>query len=656
MALFDYEYWRGQIKLSKDFIKGFQEKGQVVDQRYRDEEERERLGAKKFNMFWANVGILMSALYGNPPRPVVQREFQDPMDDVARVAATIIQRLLQTGPGGTATDMHNAFIHSVQDRLIPGLGQVWLRYDAKITQVVPMEGMSPVPQLQDENVATDYVHWCDFFWEPCRVWEECGWAARRVWMTKERFERRFPDYKGEVTYKIHKDNVAYEATMSASTPGNESQRRAEVFEIWCKTSNHVYWIADGATEILDKQPPLVRLSRFYPCPKPLAANLTTAKFLPKADYTMVQDQYTQLDDLNQRISLLIDACKVVGVYNKQSDGVQRMLNQGVENQLIPVDNWAMFAESGGIKGSADWLPIEQVAMVLDKLKEQRVDVVQQIYELTGLSDIMRGVTEPRETLGAQKLKAQYSSSRLQLYQGSVATFVAEAMQIKAEIIANNWQPQTILNKSLIMMTADAQLAQQAVALIKQGFHYRINISATQMSIPDYNAEKEERVSYMTAAGQFFSQITPLLQQVPQAAPFFLKMLQWAGTTFQKAGEMESILDEYVRQVEKKLQEPPPPPSPMQQAELDKIKSEAAENYATAEEKRAKAQAPQVNAQAQMMKTQGDLAVQQAQTQGDQARAAAEVAATNAKTEAQIRQGEAKLMFDMMKPEKPDGEA
>lgn len=628
MELYSLEYWKAQIKLSKDFLRDFQEKGQVIDTRYRGEEERETLGAKKVNMFWANTGILGSALYGNPPRPVVQREFQDPMDDIARVASHIIQRLLQTGPGGSSDDMHNAFMHSVQDRLIPGLGQVWLRYDAKVIQINSGPGMPPIQRIMDESAPTDYVHWCDFFWEPCRVWEECGWAARRVWMSKEKFERRFPDYKGEVNYKIHKDNVAYEATQAQ--PSNESQRRAEVFEIWSKNSGTVYWMADGASELLDMKPDPLRLRSFYPCPRPLMANVTTAKMLPRADYTMVQDQYAQLDELNMRISLLVEACKAVGVYNKTNEGIQRMLNQGVENQLIPVDNWAMFAEAGGLKGTMDWLPIEQVAAVIQRLREQVAATVQQIYELTGLSDIMRGISEPRETLGAQKLKAQYSSSRLQLYQLAVATFVTEAMQIKAEIIAKHWQPQSIIQKSLIMSTSDAPLAMQAVQLIKNSWElwYRINVSSTQLSIPDYNAEKEARMEFVTTVGQFVAQITPMVEKNPQSAPFFLKMLQWAAATFQKSGEMESIIDDYVRQVEQKVSQPPPGPSPMQQAELEKTKSEAAENYATAQEKQARAQSAGAQVAVEQMQAQGDIATNQAKAQN-------EIASSQAKTQATV---------------------
>lgn len=680
MALYDYQYWQSQISLSKDFLRTFKESGRMVQEIYRDEcndDNTQGLGSvvKKYNMFWANIGLMKSALYGNPPEAMVRREFDDPNDDVGRVASNIMQRLLQVTPTGRGSDMYNAFTHAIDDRLLPGMGQVWLRYDAKV-QNFPMPDMPQIkiPIVQDEDVLCDWVHWEDFFYQPCRVWEECDWVSRRVWMSKEKFQARFPTLTTEPSYKVPREGFVME--NAGALEGNDALKRAEVFEIWCKTTRKIHWIADGVDHVLDERPDKLNIPGFYPCPRPLMANTTTNKFLAKADYTMAQDQYSQLNVLNARIALLTEACKAVGVYNKSNEGIQRLLNQGVENQLIPVDNWALFAEAGGLKGSMDMLPIDVIIMVIDKLKEQRLDVIQQIYELTGLSDIMRGITSPRETLGAQKLKAQYSSSRLQLQQTSVAIFVAQAMGLKAWIISKHWQPQTIIRKSLIMHTSDAEYAEQAVALIKDSFElmYRVHISNTQMSIPDYNAEKSERIEFISAMGQFVGQATQVLTTTPEAAPFFIKMLQWAAASFAATGEAESILDSFAKQLEEKLKQPPPEPTPEQQAALEKTQSEADENRATAEEKRAKIQAMGVEGQGEMAmaeaeaqanvdqaemdmantqaKTEGNLAVQQAKTEGALVVELTKAEAAERRSENAI---EEQLVKALTTPEKKDGQ-
>jgi hypothetical protein len=558
---YDLDFWKTQITQAKKNQRQFHERGRRIDKRYRAEEQDETsdtagdsMKARVFNLFWANVGILKAALYGNPPLPQVERVFQDQNDDISRVAAEIMRRLLSTDH----QDLIN-FSHAVDDRLIPGMGVLWARYDADV-QTLDVQGV-PVQRIQDERAPLDYVHWQDLFWSPARVWEEVWWVGRRVWMTEEKFKARFPNYKSQVNYVIPKEGAVYDAGRGEAS--NMSLKRAEVIEIWCKHTKQVHWVCATCDEMLDEKPDPLKLANFFPCPRPLAATVSTMKFLPRADYSMVQDQYTQLDELNIRIAYLTSALKVVGVYDKTAVALDRMLNQATENQLIPVDNWAMFAEKGGIKGQVDWLPIDMIATVLKSLREMRVDVVQQIYELTGISDIMRGVTNARETFGAQKLKAQYSSSRLQLYQGQTAEFVGNAMNIKAEIIARHWQPQTILNKSQIMLTPDAQYAPQAIALIKNVFKlaYSIRVSATQMSIPDYNAEKEDRLEFLTKMGQFVGQITPLVEKIPDAGIFLLQIVQWAAAAFQTTGGVETLFDNYIKALQKKMMTPPPPRQP-----------------------------------------------------------------------------------------------
>jgi len=55
-----------------------------------------------------------------------------------------------------------------------------------------------------------------------------------------------------------------------------------------------------------------------------------------------------------------------------------------------------------------------------------------------------------------------------------------------------------------------------------------------------------------------SQITPLVQSAPTAAPFMLKILQWAGAAFATSGGVETLFDNYIRAVEKQLTAPQPP--------------------------------------------------------------------------------------------------
>lgn len=574
---YDIQYWKDQLRLASKELEKFHERGRKTQRRYLDEREANDEQSRKFNLFWANTGVLRSALYANPPKPTVKRQWDDFNDDVGRVAAEILERLLKLGLQRPRGDMDAAFAYATEDRLVPGLGQVWLRYDVQTqTQVVPN---TPVEyeQITDEEAITDYIHWEDFLWSPARVWEDVRWVARQAHMTKEKAVARFGEDKAErLSYSDKFENVDRVGAQD-STPVRRPEATTSVWEIWNKPNRMVYWVSvTDADYLLDRKDDPLGLTDFFPCPKPLTATNSTSNMVPRPDYYMTKDQYEEIDTLNTRINWLVKACKAAGVYDKNAEGIQRLFQQGTENSLIPVDNWAMFAERGGVQGQIDWIPIEQIVKTIDTLSAYRDTLIQQLYELTGISDIMRGATNARETLGAQQLKAQYGSVRLQYVQGTIAEFVQEAMRIKAEIIAKHFQPETMIKKSLIQFTpaVDHQLIQPAIQLIQNTpvASYHLEVEADDMSIPDYAVERSARIEYITAVGQLMSQAWQAIDAEPRFAPLVLQMLQWTAAGFKNGRQLEGVLDQAIEQtlleLQKQAQQPPPPDPAVLEAQAD----------------------------------------------------------------------------------------
>lgn len=537
--------WKAELTSAEKELKRFWERGRRVTKRYMDEADTAGMGfqqsvnADRYNVFWSNVGILKSALYANPPKPLCKREFNDPNDQAGRVASVIMQRMLALPFTNPESDINNAFRQVVDDRLIPGLGQVWMRYDCEIEKT-QVEGID-VEVIKDESVLCDYIYWEDFLWSPARTWAEVRWVARRCWMTKKEFNARFDKkFAGMVSWtKKPQDKMG-----DRVTPETMGIEQTEVFEMWDKTSKTVFWVSKSCDYFLDQRKDPLELEDFFPCPTPIRATFTTSSTIPKCDYLMVQTQYRRLDNLTLRIGMLQDAIQASGVYDKANKELGQILS-GNMNKMIPVDNWAMFAEKGGLKGVVDWFPLQMIVDALDKLRELKNDAKSELFELTGISDIMRGQTNARETLGTQEMKSQYSSARLQYLQTDVSVFIQHALRIKAEIIAKHFQKDTILRQSLIKQTPDAELGPKAVDLLKEQWNskvFRIQVFSHDMAIPDYNAERTGRTEFITAMGQFISQTVPLIEMDAAAAPFLVQMLGWAAAGFRSAQEIEGVFD------------------------------------------------------------------------------------------------------------------
>jgi hypothetical protein len=212
---------------------------------------------------------------------------------------------------------------------------------------------------------------------------------------------------------------------------------------------------------------------------------------------------------------------------------------------------------------------------------------QELYEILGIADIMRGATRATETATAQQIKAQFGSTRLQFKQFEVARFVRDAQRVKAEIICKHYPPEIIAERSNIEQSADKQYAQQAIALLKSKgcAQYRLNIEADSMAALDWAAERDARTQFLTAVGGFVTSVMPLAQAKPESVPMLLQLLQWGLAGFRIGKDIEGVIDQAIQQM---AQAGPPQPSPKETADLEKTKSESAKNITQAEKNRAQA--------------------------------------------------------------------
>jgi hypothetical protein len=313
----------------------------------------------------------------------------------------------------------------------------------------------------------------------------------------------------------------------------------------------------------------------------MMANVTTTIFVPKADFMIGQDLYNEIDRLQDRIHNLTKALKVVGVYDKANEAIGRMLGEDSENRMVPVDNWAMFAEKGGIKGTVDWFPLEQVVNTLDKLRVQRDESISLLYQVTGLSDILRGQAQAGGSPASateQALKAKFASVRVQFLQDEFARFASELLTIRAEVISRHFEAESIVQQSNIkFIPEEEQLVQEAIKLIKDPNQalWRIEVKPESIAMIDYAQLKAERTEYLTALSTFLQSAQAVAKVEPSMGPVLLELMKWGLAGFKGSQEIEGVVDRAIaalREKQAKAESQPPPPDP--KVEAEKMKSEA----------------------------------------------------------------------------------
>jgi len=618
-ALTGVQKWLNTISQYDNEFKKWEGRATKIVKRYRDDNRNQNTNeTAKFNILWSNVQTLIPAVYARLPKADVARRFGD-NDPVARVASQLIERALDFEIEHY-TDFRSTMRHAVEDRFLGGRGVAWVRYEPHVrAQDEPEDGFQvtedvdepnesnqqvktampgidgamgmeaePQEEIEYECAPTDYVHWKDFGHSVARTWEEVTSVWRWVYMTKESLAERF----GEKMAKKIPLDAGPETNKQYSTQSKDFTR-AKICEIWDKESGKVYWLSKSCPDILDERDDPLDLENFFPCAKPLYATMTSDTLVPIPDFVLYQDQANDLDILSDRIDGMIKALRVRGVYDASQPTLQRLLTEGDNNTLIPVDKWMAFSEKGGLKGSIDLLPLDTLSNALLQCYRAQDEIKQTIYEITGISDIVRGQGAASETATAQQIKGQYAGLRLRSMQEDVALFASELFQLKAQVICTKFQPSTILQYAAAsaMQPADQALIPQALQLIqdKPLRSFRIQVDADSLVQIDEQQNKRDRTEFLQAMGGFLTQALPMGQQAPELVPMLIELVKFGVSAYKKAAPIEGTIDQAMQEMQKKQQmmaNQPPPPNP----EVIKMESESAMKQAQMQSETAMKQA------------------------------------------------------------------
>jgi hypothetical protein len=603
--------WLDEIKAYDKKFEPFEAVGKKIIDRYRSDNDKIELGSK-FNILRSNIGVLKPALYAKPPKPVVSRRFKD-KNPSARLASKIIERCLEYEIT-QFSDYDSALSNSVMDRLLPGRGVAWVRYEpiteqqeVLITEDVESEDTLenaqtnylagkeyPLESIKSQTTPCDYVNWRDFAHNSdARTWEEVTWVARKVCIQEKAGIERFGDvFKllPQAKNSNDKDNKYQEG----------EPRQSNIWELWHKPSKIVYWLCEGYEHILDEKPDPLNLQDFFPCPKPLYADLTTDSLIPRPDFTLYQDQANELDKVTKKIDDIVQSLEIKGVFAAEETVLSSLLQPGNNAKMFPISSWLTLSEKGGLKGVMDFMPIEPQIQALAQLYEQRDSLIQIIYQLSGISDIQRGASQANETATAQQIKAQFSSIRLGKMKSEVAEFAKCLLRMKAEIIAEKYDPQTLIEVSGIYnlpeVEQNPQIVVEAITLLKNDRlrTFSIEIENDTLVEMDQQAEQQARVEFLSAITLFLEKAVMAGQQAPELTPLIGQMLLFGIRGFKVGQEMESTFESVFDDIENKrkqaAQQPPgPSPEELQMQARGKAQSQSEENKLQMESAKAQAE-------------------------------------------------------------------
>jgi len=402
-------------------------------------------GDPEFQIFWANMEVIKPSIYARPPVPVVTPAFKE-RDKLTRTASEVVERAMVANM--RKTDAHKQFKLCRDDLALYGRGVVWVRHEK-----TEYNGeCAPVEHLLRHNFLTD----------PQANWSLVNWVARAGFFTRDEAEKKFKR-RG-----INWDAVNFDSGDNNTPKEYDVEKVAKVWQIWDKRTRQVVWVAEDYEEILELGDPPVELRTFWPCPEPAQGTLEPESLISIPDWLFYADQVEEINRYTRRINNLVEQLKLKGFYEAGAEGVaaalQRALDSNDDKILVPITGLSAIDSR---KDLVQWLPLGEIIQAVQAMVEIRQQLIQDVYEITGISDIMRGQTQASETLGAQQLKTQYGNVRIRSKQEEMVRVGHEAIEIAAEIAAENFQLETLKVMTRIQLPMQADLVAQFEQAKKQ---------------------------------------------------------------------------------------------------------------------------------------------------------------------------------------------
>jgi len=602
--------WLGELEAATKREESWRKKGKEIVQIYEAEKARQD---NPFNILFSNTETLLPALFNNTPRPEIKRRFGD-ADPIGRVASIVLKRSLEYEMDANEED-YSGFTglmeSAVLEALLPGRGLTRFKYEAAIT------GEGEDAKVQAESVVGEEVPWDRIRMGYGLKWKQIPWLAFEHFMTREEVKRHFPGMEGKVVFDIkpgtegQRDKEGEAKTESGS---NEFQL-AQIFEIWDKLGRQVVFVSGGCETVLKKVPPPMKLSGFFPCPRPLQLIQKVSSTTPTPLYSLYEEQAQELNVCTRRIDKITRAMKIRGFYDGTLTGLEALMN-AEDNTLLPAENVSAMLQGQTLDRAVWFFPIEKLVGVLQQLYTQREQIKSVIYEITGVSDILRGASRASETATAQNIKNQWGTLRLKRSQKEVMRYCRDCLRIMAEITGEHVGPETLagmtgLNYPTAQQKEEAQkimgqlqpmlqpqpgpdgqpgqpdpgLQQQAQKLqeildkpswedIKAVLandlqrQYKIDIETNSTVDAEATEDKADVAEFLNSLSQFLNGVAPMIEQGYLQFDVAKTMLLAIVRRFRFGVEVEDQISA--------MQAPPPKdegPDPKVQAEQEKLKME-----------------------------------------------------------------------------------
>lgn len=263
---------------------------------------------------------------------------------------------------------------------------------------------------------------------------------------------------------------------------------------------------------------LYGLSGFFPCVEPLLMNASTKDFWPTPEYFQIMDILDDTHGIVRRMFLLTKAIRIRFFFDSSIPQLQQLIGETGEGGGLGIPNLqeTLMNNNGNLQALVAYFPVKDMIEGLQNMYsafEQRLNM---FYQVTGLSDLIRGQTNPDsdKTFGERQMEGKFALNRIEPFQRKVQEWVKDNYQLLMEMGLKMFSDKT-LDEYITPQTLDDEDKQRYVAaleLLKNNKRRRFRVDFETDSTVQINEQWKRAQAIETA-----NTITKMMEGIAKVA-------------------------------------------------------------------------------------------------------------------------------------------
>jgi hypothetical protein len=545
-----------------------------------------RTEKKGYPAWWSAVRTVQPAIYSRTPSVVSRAMLTDIEDTAADLASICLERLghqlIEACPFDAVMGYtRDIYIHS--GRTAPRVvfeakfkqETVQQKIYVQPTNEQPLDGNVQYQQdeqgifyiqeqiiekLETASVQPKPLHYEDaVHYPPCARWhQEIEAMAYKVEMSKKEFSERFgEEYLEIVSFDYDSGDEGKTSSKGKSKGGNQCC----VWEYWNKKDKKVYWLTECYKEgFLDVKDDPYELVGFFPSPPYMIGTTDLEDLYPVPDFIHLEPFIKQLNASFDRYRRLLLTLKRKGIYDQSFKELEKLGQNTDDGDFIGLKNFRQLIQDGGLDTVIKFFPVREFSQAVVEVANAIQDFEQKFYELYGIPDILRGVSDPRETAAAQQQKGRFTSLRFSAIQRDFQRLAKDTIEIMCDLALKFFPDDKLADLCGYRFFDEQQKAlwPEVLQILRndQQRQLRIEIETDSTITMNEQAEIEKRkylADVITAGVQGFG--NPNMTQSGQVV--LAEALQYFIRGMSSGKQLNASLGALI----KELKTPPPPPEP-----------------------------------------------------------------------------------------------